>query len=158
MSGEVRSAPLHNSTFLRSCDFCAAASPTNSSISANPVAQQMRRLALCSICGSVAHCCEQATGHGHGKLTSGYLEELPAPRSDRGSTASANPKIDVEIPVGIVFGLPRACGNGTRRCSHCCFALLDRRPTPIFFDLAALLGHPALVLFNEGGKFDSTII
>src|SRR5258706_1917654 len=135
ISGDVRSLPLHNSTFVTSCDLCPAASPTNSSISANPVAQQMRRLALCSICGSVAHCCEQATGHGHGKLTSGYLEELPAPRSDRGSTASANPKIDAEFLVGFVFGLPGGGGNGPQRCSPCCFALLDRRPTPFFFIL-----------------------
>src|SRR5262249_57243041 len=62
-----------------------------------------------------------------------------------GSTASANPKIDVEVPVRIVFGLPTACGPSRirRRRSPCCFALLDR-PAFILVNMAALLCHPAL--------------
>src|SRR5262245_18856183 len=87
------------------------------------------------------------------------LEELPAPKTGCGSTASANPKIDVEVPVRIVFGLPTACGPSRirRRRSPCCFALLDR-PAFILVNMAALLCHPALTLFNEGRKSDGPII
>jgi hypothetical protein len=76
-----------------------------------------------------------------------------------GSTASANPKIDVEVPVRIVSCLPAACGASSigRGCSPCCFALLDR-PASILVNMPALLCHPALTLFNEGRKSDGPII